>query len=125
MDGNWQILLPESIKKHKYLSIYITLPELRGVTSSSGGQIIATGSFQGAHDLMVTMTERGTGEIRLEGTAFKVYVVNRGIGTIDLSNFVTTDCDVQIIGRGICKVNPRSLLSHNIIGGGRLIYSEN
>ncbi len=122
IDGNWRISLPKSVKKHKYISIYITLPELKKVTNSSGGQIVATGQFQAAHDLVIEMTERSTGEIRLDGRAYKAYVRNNGVGVIDMSNFITTDCDVQIIGRGICKVHPKSVLSTNIVGGGKVIY---
>lgn len=122
IDGNWRITLPESVKKHKYISIYITLPKLESVTNSSGGQIVATGQFQAAHDLKIEMTEKGTGEIRLDGRAYKVYVRNSGIGVIDMSNFITTDCEVQIIGRGVCKVHPKSVLNTNIVGGGRVIY---
>ena len=120
VDGNWQISLPETIKKHKYLSINITLPELKGVTNSSGGQVIATGEFRATHDLWVLLT--GTGEVRLDGSANKVYVKNTGVGTIDLSNFIMMDCDVQIIGLGICKVNPKNILSSSVVGGGKLIY---
>ena len=122
VDGEWVISLDESVKKHKYLSIYITVADLKGLTLSSSGQIVSTSEFRSAHNLIVNLT--GIGMIRLSGRAQSIVVNNIGLGTIDLTNFKSVDCTVNIFGRGICKVNPMDLLTTNVAGGGQIIYKS-
>lgn len=120
VDGEWIIALPKSVKKHKYLSIYITLPALKAIKLSSGGQITGTGEFYNTNELMVNLSSSGM--IKLTGAAQKVYVKNTGVGMVDLSDFKVVDCSVRIEGTGTCKVHPKSLLSTNVFGGGKVIY---
>ncbi len=101
LDGELIISIEKNvtIESSKGISIDITAPEIRKVSSL------------------------GTSNMRLSGNGqSKIYIDNTGTGSINAFNFEVDTCYVNLTGTGDCKVNVNELLNAVITGTGSVYY---
>jgi hypothetical protein len=102
LDGELVISIEKNvtIESSKGISIDITAPEIRKVSSL------------------------GTSYMKLNGNGqSKIYIDNTGTGSINAFNFEVDTCYVNLTGTGDCKVNVNELLDVVITGTGSVYYS--
>jgi len=123
------------------VDIYVTIPQIDGLTISGSGSIISDGEITSRIlDLLISgsgeiklanvqvekasATLSGSGNIRLSGkqnaTEFKAVI--SGSGNLKAIEFPANSVDVKVSGSGNCYVNSVKNLVAKVYGSGNIIY---
>jgi Putative auto-transporter adhesin, head GIN domain len=100
----------------------ITMPDLREVQFSGGTNGTASG-FVLSHDFRVDLS--GGSVLKMDGQAEDVTAVCSGGSTLDLSDFLVDDAEIDFSGGSQGTVNLSGTLNANLSGGSRLFYLGN
>jgi len=77
----WTIYPTSCVSNYKNFNVYITVPELTGVTLTGSGTISTSGAFEDDIDILLS----GSGKIVYAGTSAKASVTLSGSGKIEFS----------------------------------------
>jgi hypothetical protein len=101
LDGELVLSIEKNvtIESSKGISIDITMPEIRKISSLGTSYMKLSGAGQG-----------------------KIYIDNTGTGTINAFGFEVDTCYVNLTGTGDCRVNVNLLLNAVITGTGSVYY---
>ncbi len=139
-DKAWRIRTTENIRKHKGLTFYITLPELKSMKISGSGDVSTTNQFStagtfdaavsGSGELKLQIKAKaissrvsGSGDVTLKGSAGHLDIQISGSGDINASDLKATNCSVKITGSGDCAVHADKQLDVKIVGSGDVKYT--
>lgn len=126
------------------VNIYITVPEINGLSVSGSGNIIAGNPIETVNlDLAIS----GSGDISLEnlkaervktaisgsgdiyikggGLADELAVAISGSGKAQMENFMAKNVEAKISGSGNCHINANTSLKAKIAGSGSIYYRGN
>lgn len=104
------------------LKIYITIPDIRSLTLTGVGNILAQNNFDlTTIDIVLT----GVGNINLKGTTESLNATLTGVGNINAFELNTDNCDVRINGVGDAEVFVNDALNIAITGRGSVFYKGN
>jgi DUF4097 and DUF4098 domain-containing protein YvlB len=126
------------------VNIYITVPEINGLSISGSGNIIAGNPIETVNlDLAIS----GSGDISLEnlkaervktaisgsgdiyikggGLADELAVAISGSGKAQMENFTAKNVEAKISGSGNCHINANTSLKAKIAGSGSIYYKGN
>ncbi len=123
------------------VDIYITIPQIDGLTISGSGSIVSEDKIE---TRILSLLLSGSGNIKLEdlnaekisailsgsgnifmtgkGTASELKGSISGSGNIKAIDFPANDVDVKISGSGNCYVNSIKNLAAKLAGSGNVIY---
>jgi hypothetical protein len=104
----------------KGVILYITMPQVEGISIAGSGDIIGKNNFVSQKNLDISIA--GSGNIQLEGSGKNISVSLSGSGDVDLSGFNGQDCSVDISGSGSTMVGTVKNLSVSIAGSGKVKY---
>ena len=120
------------------ITIYLSMPELKGVDLSGSGDVICMQGFDvseldlgisGSGEILMELKAdeirsriSGSGEIDIGGKANKLNVSISGSGSVYAYNLKTPDVSVKIIGSGDARVFPTVSLYAGISGSGSVYY---
>lgn len=125
------------------IEIFITVPEIDGLSLSGSGDIIAEEintrildlALSGSGDILIEelKAERikvsisGSGNIKIEegGVADDLSVSLSGSGNFEAEEFEAKDVVIRIAGSGNCSVNSNGSVKARIAGSGNVYYSGN
>jgi len=126
------------------VDVYVTMPQIDGLTVSGSGSIISDGeiasrildvNLSGSGDVKLTelkveklsATISGSGNINLTGkqNAAEFKAVISGSGNIKATGFPAENVDVKIVGAGNSWVNAVKVLYVRIAGSGNVTYKGN
>lgn len=126
------------------IEIFITVPEIDGLSVSGSGDIIAEDEIEtrnldlavsGSGDIQleelkaerVKASISGSGDIEIEdgGVAEDFSVSISGSGDVNAEGFEANDVAVRIAGSGSCKVTTNGSLKARIAGSGSVYYKGN
>jgi len=122
-------------------SVYITLPELDGLSVSGSGEIESNGTFKtedldlavsgsgkirlSSNSANVEISISGSGEIELTGSGNSIDAHISGSGTIDARDFKVRNLDARISGSGDVYANASESIESRISGSGNIYYTGN
>ncbi len=131
-------------RRNDQLNIYLTMPEIDGISLSGSASVHAEGSVQTqklsvvisgsgrvnieelvADALDVTVSGSGRLNIGKGPKLEKSKIVISGSGRIDTGNLPVGILDASISGSGNCRVHVLTDLNVRISGSGRVIYTGN
>ncbi len=104
----------------KGVTLYITMPEVRGISLAGSGDIIGKDAFENQGDIDISIA--GSGNVVLAGSGKSVRVSIAGSGDADLSGFNGGKCKVDIAGSGNARVGEVETLDVSIAGSGDVRY---
>jgi len=131
------------IGAHDRVKVYITMPEVHGLSISGSGLVTALQSIE-ADDLQLKVA--GSGNIALssltgstisgsidgsgnitvyDGTAAYEQLQVNGSGLLDFAGLNTPKADAAVNGSGAIKVNVQQVLNASISGSGVIYYTGN
>ncbi|WP_181304819.1 head GIN domain-containing protein [Rufibacter sp. XAAS-G3-1] len=124
---------------NKRVNIYITVPQVEGLSVSGSGKIRSEDTFKsnsldlavsGSGNIQLTanaenVTSRisGSGSIELKGQGKQTTVAVSGSGAMRGYDFTTSDAQVSISGSGSCEITATNRLKSSISGSGRVLYA--
>lgn len=101
--------------------VYITLPELSGLSTNGSGNINSAGSFPLTDNFIASIS--GSGNISLENGLANNYTIHiSGSGSIKSFGLLAQKADVSIEGSGDAEVNVAQHLKVSIKGSGNVMY---
>ena len=122
-------------------SVYITLPELEGLSVSGSGEIEGNGTFKtddldlsvsgsgeiklSSNSANVEISISGSGEVELSGTGNSIDAHISGSGTVDARDFKVRNLDARISGSGDVYANATESIESRISGSGNIYYVGN
>lgn len=134
---NWSIFGSDSDD----IVIYITMPELEGISMSGSGRLESKDQFSsksmklrvsgsGSLQLNVAADQleahiSGSGKILTEGTAQSFNAHISGSGKVKAEELRAQSVDVHISGSGSCYVHADNALEAHISGSGNVYYTGN
>jgi hypothetical protein len=138
--GKWNIGFEKNVKESKPVTIFITIPTLKGIGVSGSGTLVSTNTFKGLEDLSVAVAGSGTvklgaeakstevaisgsGEVNLSGTSITLEIAISGSGDVIAQELKTDKCEVHISGSGDARVNVDKSLEAAISGSGDVFYT--
>ncbi|MEZ5104319.1 MAG: head GIN domain-containing protein [Draconibacterium sp.] len=146
-DRTLNIRFPSNFVFKKYdpgkIDIYVTVPEVDGLSISGSGDILAENintrildlAVSGSGDIKIgeLSSERisgsisGSGNVRIEkgGVADELSVSISGSGGFDAAEYEADDVIVRISGSGNCKITTNGSIKARIAGSGNVYYSGN
>lgn len=147
-DHTLHIRFPNNVLLRRYepgkIEIYITVPEVDGLTVSGSGDIIAEKintrildlTMSGSGNILIEdlSAERvssvisGSGEIKIEDgnrLADDLSVNISGSGNMHAQGFEVRDAMVRIAGSGNCTVSVKESINAKIAGSGNVFYKGN
>ncbi len=146
-DRTLNIRFPSNFVFKKYdpgkIDIYVTVPEVDGLSISGSGDILAENintrildlAVSGSGDIKIgeLSSERisgsisGSGNVRIEkgGVADELSVSISGSGGFDAAEYEADDVTVRISGSGNCKITTNGSIKARIAGSGNVYYSGN
>jgi hypothetical protein len=126
-----------SVNNRRPMEVYVTMPNLKGVTQSGSG-VITTGFFTtdnfsavisgsgsietAVETLKTDAVISGSGNLFLSGETYSADFLISGSGKIDAYHFNVSDCDARISGSGNIWVNVDRFLKASISGSGNVFY---
>ena len=129
------------IKGNSDIKFYITMPEIRGISISGSGDVIAREemdlddldiSISGSGDIRIdslrvndiSTSISGSGDVRLTtlDTANYQYISISGSGEVSAFDAPVKESDIRISGSGGCKVHAIDRLNIKISGSGDVVY---
>jgi len=108
----------QSISPKVGVKLTITVPALDGVKVNGSGDITANGIAATQFDVDI----RGSGDVKLAGTADALSVKISGSGDVDATRLTTADATVHVSGSGDVKVDATKTLDVHISGAGDVRY---
>ncbi len=138
----WEIEFHNSVRNHKGVNIYITMPVLTKAYISGSGDISTTNHFpeveefhagvSGSGDLRLdvdahelTSKISGSGNIDIKGKAENLEVRISGSGDVDAYELDAEHVEISIAGSGDCKVAANQSLDIRVAGSGDVYYKGN
>ena len=129
------------LKNRINLTIFITIPEIKGVVVNSFGRVttenkIKTSGFEVKIDgagsfyadslycASVSCDLEGAGKITVGGEAQSVRLSVEGVGEIDAENLEALNVHAQLEGIGTIKCYPVDFLDASIEGVGKIVYKN-
>lgn len=122
VNGELRFTLDRCVSIGQAVKIYITIPEIEGLTLLGVGDIIAQNDFD-LTDLDIVLT--GTGDFRLKGSSNNLDILLTGVGDVKAFELISDVCDVNISGVGDAEVSVNNELDVTISGTGNLFYKGN
>lgn len=128
--------------KTRYMVIYVTMKEIKGIKVKGSGDIISKGQIkadnitllvEGSGDInianilanAITVAVFGSGDVQIAGLAEKLNTEITGSGDVFAHSLRTKDSNIKIIGSGDCAINTTNIANVRIIGSGDVIlYRE-
>lgn len=120
------------------LNVYVTMPDVRAVSISGTGEIIAetviqsekldlrisgTGDIEAELDVDRLESEiNGTGDAKVSGRAARHRIRISGTGDVEAIDLQTEETDVEISGTGDARVHATKSLRANVSGLGDVTY---
>ena len=129
-----------NVKNQLPMNVYITVPDLEGITQSGSGTVTSgfftsdrftvtlsgSGNIETAVDAgTVDALISGSGDLVISGAANDAGFTISGSGKIDAANLTVHDCDAKISGSGNIWVTVEHFLSVAISGSGNVYYQGN
>jgi hypothetical protein len=141
LNGKLLIRKPDWRKaRNKKLTVYITMPEVEGLSMSGSGHLKNKGilncdnlniSVSGSGSIRlkdltadeVDISISGSGSVLAEGPGADITDIGiSGSGSVTAENFKLSEADVTISGSGRCKIWVEDALVARISGSGSLYY---
>ncbi len=119
-NGKWSIEFDDKVRNHKKLKIYITVPEVKGLSIAGSGEIISEDRFGKVDNMKMSIA--GSGTIEFSGSSNELKVSIAGSGTVRAEEFQATNCKVSIAGSGDCYIDVDDRLEVSIAGSGDVRY---
>lgn len=117
-----KIYLSEGNYKDITIEVNITMPNLNGLKNIGSGNITV---FDLISEGNIDIDNSGSGDISIAGQINTMNIRNEGSGSINGFQFMSTNCDIEIIGSGNCEVYCTNNLDVDIEGGGNVYYKGN
>lgn len=129
-----------SVKAVVPLEVYITTPELKGISQSGSGKIVADYYEANHFDIVLSgsgsiLSEftsssadvllSGSGRIEISGLTDDAEVVISGSGNIEGADFAVTNCETHTSGSGNMWLSVEDELESHISGSGNVYYYGN
>ncbi|MBK7882984.1 MAG: DUF2807 domain-containing protein [Chitinophagaceae bacterium] len=109
--------------KNDNVEVFVTLPELKGLSLSGSGNITTTGNFEGNSSFQTNIS--GSGNIKFsEGTTKNYTSSITGSGNIKAFGLAAEHADISISGSGNNEVNATGKLKVKISGSGNVYYKN-
>lgn len=103
------------------IEIYITMPQLAGLSLYGSGNIACTGNFTGNTSFEATVY--GSGDITVQkGDAQRFKGIISGSGSIKAFGFFADDADITISGSGNQEISVNNTLNGHITGSGNIYF---
>ncbi|MCH2082771.1 MAG: DUF2807 domain-containing protein [Saprospiraceae bacterium] len=119
--GSWNIEFSKRVSNYEgKLEIYISMPDVKGISIAGSGDIIGKSNFDGLGNTSFNIN--GSGSISFSGSADKVKISIAGSGDMDLVNLKAKDVKVSIAGSGDANVHASENLKVSIAGSGDVSY---
>lgn len=139
VNGSWKIHFDKNIRTSKKLTIYISIPTLKRISSNGSGKISGTNAFKSLGDFTCQVNGSGnitlgiyakyikagisgSGTMRLKGNAEKAKLTISGSGSILAYGFHTQETNARISGSGSTRVSVVKSLDGSISGSGNINY---
>lgn len=120
-DNTLMIQIKEDIRvDNSQAVVYITLPELTGITQMGSGYFQTIGPFA-FQDIEIDI--KGSGDAVLSGNARSFTAFLAGSGDVDANELACRNANVEIMGSGNMKLNVSGSLKANIMGSGNIAYT--
>lgn len=119
--------------------IYITTPELTGVSLAGSGRVKSNDPFSskefdanisgsGKMELNITVDEidiniSGSGKMILAGSSKEADINISGSGDIEAEAFKVSEADINIMGSGTCRLHVMEKLDSRIMGSGNIYFA--
>lgn len=141
-NGIWDIEFEEAVRRHRKVSIYISIPDLKSAVISGSGNVYTQGAFNLQSPLLLKISGSGnieaavsapeietgisgSGSVRLSGYCNRHDITVSGSGDVNAFDCSTLETKVKISGSGSCYVTAAEKLSVNISGSGDVYYRGN
>jgi hypothetical protein len=106
-----------SIRTTKPLLVTVTAPTLAALSTSGSGDASALGLS--GEDLHVTV--RGSGDVRLSGSATQVRLRVQGSGSIDAKDLIASTAAASVRGSGDIHVHAKKAVAAAVRGSGDIV----
>lgn len=105
------------------IEVYLTMPELTGVSMSGSGRTTVAGEFPHVSSFRASLSGSGQLEIRDEIDCRYLEANLSGSGKCRLRNLVSEEAEVRISGSGTVWLTALDLLKVRISGSGDVFYA--
>ena len=122
VNGELRIRLNRCVNITQAVKVHITIPEIRSLTMTGVGDIIAQNEFD-LTNLDITLT--GVGDFNLMGTIDTLDITLTGVGDVKAFGLNSDICNVQLTGVGDVEVFVNDELNVAITGTGTIFYKGN
>lgn len=122
VNGELRLTLNRCVSIAQAVNVFITIPEIRNLTLTGVGDIIAQNNFD-LTDLNVTLA--GAGDFRLQGSSTNLDITLTGVGDVKAFELNSDICYVGITGVGDVEVSVNNELDVTITGSGTVFYKGN
>lgn len=119
VSGELRIRLNRCVDITQAVKLHITIPEVKKITMTGVGDIIAQNEFDLAN-LNVVLT--GVGDFILQGTINTLDILLTGVGNVKAFEVDSEICNVNITGVGDAEVFVNDKLNVTITGTGTVFY---
>ncbi|MDJ0646858.1 MAG: head GIN domain-containing protein [Flavobacteriaceae bacterium] len=119
VNGELRISLDRCVDIVQAVKIYITIPDVRSLTTTGVGDIVGQNQFD-LTDLEITLT--GVGDVELEGMTNILDITLTGVGDIETFELNSNICNVNLTGAGDVEVFVDNELDVIITGVGTVFY---
>jgi hypothetical protein len=140
--GSWSIGYKENVREAKPVTVYITMPTLKGAAVAGSGNISSTSKFTGLKDLDLDVSGSGnielsfeaqsadvaisgSGGAELDGMTQSLDIAISGSGNVHATKLKASNCEVSIAGSGDAEVFVNGDLKAAISGSGDVHYTGN
>lgn len=101
------------------LQVDITMPTIFHIQHAG----VSNSNLSGFHGLdVLEVTHQGVGNLSLEGSANKLYVIHSGVGKMNAFGFSAKNCDIDFSGVGSMELTVTEMLEGELSGVGNLSY---
>jgi len=134
----WDIEFNQCFNLQQGISIYITIPDLKKISTSGSGNVVTedifvqddviltvsgSGSIEGSFEVtQIECVISGSGSIELEGSSQRAEHTVSGSGSIKSFEFTTNRSEVSISGSGSASISVTDFLDVIISGSGSVRY---
>lgn len=119
VNGELRLSTNQCVDILQRIKVYITIPDIKNLTLTGVGDIIAQNDFD-LTELDVVLT--GVGDIILKGTANEFNILLTGVGNVKAFLLNTDICDVALTGVGDVEVFVNDDLDVTLTGVGKVYY---
>ncbi len=122
VNGELRLRLNRCVNIAQAVKVHITIPEIRSLTMTGVGDIIAQNEFD-SNELKIVLT--GVGDFNLIGLTKTLDITLTGVGDIKSFGLNSDTCDVNITGVGDVELFVNDELNVTITGTGTIFYKGN